>query len=80
MNEINLITTENNIFNCEQSCCNNSTKDINNIESVITVWIHNTSINKNENFDLIESNIENSSHLLKTFYDQPTLCEEYIQK
>ncbi len=75
MNQTTLITTENTVFNRQQSIYDNSTTYPNNSELLIVIWLRTAS---DTNFGLIESKIENSADFLKPFYDAPKECEEYI--
>jgi hypothetical protein len=73
------ITTENNVFNRQQSIYDGSTTHANHSELLIAVWLRRSSITSNINFDSIKSKIENSADLLKVFNDDPKDCEKYIR-
>ncbi|CAF1289259.1 unnamed protein product [Rotaria sordida] len=78
MNQIESITTDNNVFNRQQSIYDGSTTHSNFSEALIVVWLRTKSAAININFDSIESKIENSVDLLKNFHDLPKECEQYI--
>ncbi|CAF1165578.1 unnamed protein product [Rotaria sordida] len=78
MNQIESITTDNNVFNRQQSIYDGSTTHSNFSEALIVVWLRTKSAATNINFDSIESKIENSADLLKNFHDLPKECEQYI--
>jgi hypothetical protein len=80
MDQIDSITTENNVFNRQQSIDDDSTTHTNNNEVLIAVWLQTASITTNKNFDSIKSKIENDVDSLSNFIDDSEGCENYIQK
>ncbi|CAF4088925.1 unnamed protein product [Rotaria sp. Silwood2] len=78
MDQIESVTTDNNVFNRQESIYNGSTTYSNFSEAIIVVWLRMKSAATNINFDSIESKIENSADLLKNFYGLSEDCEKYI--